>query len=188
MLNVVSFLLKWFCNCTWYSVMPWVNYLFPWLFKWKYTIIPVCVVAFSDWMLTAFLSQGLGMVVLYPWSYGPSSFPGFLYGRVIWTHDSVFELDIPWSYSPSSFPDSLYMYSGTVSLIPWSQFFPWSCLVELSCFMILFFLWLFVWWFCIPWPHSHSSFPDSFSDQMIPKFSPGYACGGFPWSLSSHTP
>lgn len=132
--------------------------------------LAVCVVAFSDWMLTAFLSQGLGMVVLYPWSYGPSSFPGFLYGRVIWTHDSVFELDIPWSYSPSSFPDSLYMYSGTVSLIPWSQFFPRPCLVELSCFMILFFLWLFVWWFCIPWPHSHSSFPDSFSDQMIPKF------------------
>lgn len=97
--------------------------------------LAVCVVAFSDWMLTAFLSQGLGMVVLYPWSYGPSSFPGFLYGRVIWTHDSVFELDIPWSYSPSSFPDSLYMYSGTVSLIPWSQFFPWP-----------------VWWnYLVPW-------------------------------------
>lgn len=116
--------------------------------------LAVCVVAFSDWMLTAFLSQGLGMVVLYPWSYGPSSFPGFLYGRVIWTHDSVFELDIPWSYSPSSFPDSLYMYSGTVSLIPWSQFFPRPCLVELSCFMILFFLWLFLWGYCIPWPRT----------------------------------
>lgn len=138
--------------------------------------LAVCVVAFSDWMLTAFLSQGLGMVVLYPWSYGPSSFPGFLYGRVIWTHDSVFEyslilqsqffplffVHVQWYCIPDPMIPVLSLaLSGGIIL------FHDSVLSLALCMVVLypltpqsqFFPWLFLWsddskvfpWLCMWW-------------------------------------
>lgn len=99
--------------------------------------LAVCVVAFSDWMLTAFLSQGLGMVVLYPWSYGPSSFPGFCMVELsepmiqflnwIFPDPTVPVLSpilctcivvlYPWSHDPSSFPGPVW----------WNYLVSWFC-------------------------------------------------------------